>query len=241
MTGASRGIGAACATVLARAGAPVVVNHRASRDEAGAVVERIVAAGGRAVAVQADVTAAADVERLAAAAEAQFGAVGIVVANAAAPNDKKPFLETSWDDFQRQLDASVRQAFLLAHAFLPGMVRHGSGRFVALGSTQALAPTRGSHAYATAKAALPGLIRTLAAEFGGAGVTANVVVAGFTRTERAERVPADVRQRYEERTPLGRLAAPEDVAHAVAYLASQEACYVTGATHVVDGGHAIVG
>ena len=239
VTGASRGIGAACAAALAARGAPVVVNYRSSAELAESVAEAIRDSGGKAIAVRGDMTQPLDVARMREHAESELGPVRILVANAAEQNERKPFGDLSWDDFQRQLEVSLRQLLYLGQAFLPDMVARGCGRIIAIGSTQQDAPTLGSHAYATAKAALGGMTRALAKEVGEHGVTANVVVAGFTATDRVSRVAEEFRAAYVARTPLRRLGAPEDIAATVSWLASEEAGYVTGASFLVDGGHGL--
>lgn len=239
VTGGSRGIGAACALALARAGAPVAVGYHAAADRAEAVVAEIRSQGGRAVAVQGDVSREEDVARLVETARSELGDVSIVVSNASLQNERRPFLELTWDDFERQLAGTLRAFLLLAQACLPGMRERGSGRLIAMGSTQTLAPNPGSHAYVTAKSGLTGMVRAVAKEVGPDGVTVNVVVPGFTATDRVHRLPEEFRAVYAERTPMRRLGTSEDVAGAVCYLASEAAQYVTGTSLLVDGGHAL--
>lgn len=239
VTGASRGIGAACAVALARAGAPVAVGYRSAEAEAVAVVARIRDEGGRALAVQVDVASDGGVARLAERARAELGPVSIVVSNASSQNERKPFREMTWPDYQLQLDGTVRAFVLLGQAFLAEMTGARAGRLIAMGSTQTLSPNPGSHAYVAAKSALTGMVRSLAKELGPDGITVNLVVPGFTATDRVHRLSEEFRQAYAERTPMRRLGEPADVAGAVCYLASQEACYVTGATLLVEGGHTL--
>lgn len=237
VTGASRGIGAAVATALGRAGADVVVNYHAHPEAAEGVVASIAATGRKAVAVQADLTREDDVRRLAETAQAELGEIGILVSNATLPFATKPFLDLAWDDFERELHVLDRAFFLLAQAFLPGMFERGRGRVIAIGSTQVRQPVRGAYTYATAKSALVGMMRVLALEAGRHGVTVNTVVPGYTATDRAAVLSAESRERYAARSPLGRLGDAEDAAAAVLYLAGEEARYVTGTELVVDGGH----
>jgi 3-oxoacyl-[acyl-carrier protein] reductase len=239
VTGASRGIGEAIAVVLGRAGAGVVVNYRAAREEGERVAQSIVDAGGRAVAVQADVADEADVRRLAETAREEIGEIGIVVSGAASPVQRAPFHELEWADYQAQLDTTVRGLYLLTRAFLPAMIERGEGRVIGLSTTQVDAPLPGRHAYVTAKAALEGMLRALAVEVGEHGVTVNYVVPGFTETDRAAALPAEFKERYAARTPVRRIARPDDVASAVLYLASREAAYVTGTGIRIDGGHGL--
>jgi 3-oxoacyl-[acyl-carrier protein] reductase len=239
VTGASRGIGAACALALGRAGAGVAVGFHSAEAEAEAVAEQIREDGGRSVAIQSDVSTEEGVAALATRAHSDLGDVSIVVSNASFQNDRKPFLEMAWEDYQRQIDGTVRAFMLLAHAFLPGMQARGRGRLIAMGSTQVLSPNPGSHAYVTAKSALTGMVRALAKEIGPDGVTCNLVIPGFTATDRVHRLPEEFRQAYADKTPMRRLGASEDVAAAVCYFASEEAQYITGTSLLVDGGHTI--
>lgn len=237
VTGASRGIGAAVAAALGRAGADVAVNYCSNPEAAEGVVAAIRAAGRNGVSIQGDLGCEKDVLRLAETAQAEIGEIGILVANAAPPYAPKPFAELSWADCERELHVIDRSFVLLARAFLPGMIERGSGRVIAIGSTQVRQPAPGAYAYAGAKAALAAKMRVLALEAGPYGVTVNTVVPGFTATDRAATLPREARERYAARAPLGRLGEPADAAAAVVYLAGEEAHYVTGTELVVDGGH----
>lgn len=239
VTGASRGIGAACALALGRAGAPVAVGYHSAAEQAEAVAGEIRAAGGRAVAVQGDVSTGEGVAAIAERTRAELGEVSILVSNASFQNERKPFEEMLWEDYQRQIDGTLRAFVLLSQAFLPEMRARGQGRLIAMGSTQVLSPNPGSHAYVTAKSGLTGMVRAVAKEIGPAGVTVNLVIPGFTATDRVHRLPEEFRRAYADKTPMRRLGASEDVAAAVCYLASEEAQYVTGTSLVVDGGHSI--
>jgi 3-oxoacyl-[acyl-carrier protein] reductase len=239
VTGASRGIGAACAIALAQAGAPVTVGYHSAVDEAEAVVSRIGEGGGRAIAVQVDVASEKDVARLAERTHAELGPVSIVISNASFQNERKPFREMTWPDYQLQLDGTVRAFMHLAQAFLPDMTDAGSGRLIAIGSTQVHSPNPGSHAYVTAKSALTGMVRAIAKELGPDGITVNLVVPGFTATDRVHRLPEEFRKAYADKTPMRRLGTAEDVAAAVSYFASEVACQATGAVLFVDGGHTL--
>lgn len=239
VTGASRGIGAACALALGRAGAPVAVNFYVAREKAEAVAARIREAGGRAIAIQADVTQEADVARLVRTTRDELGPVGILVSNAAVRLEFKPFAEHMWDDFQHHLDVTLRAFLLLAQAYLSQMQERGQGRIVAVGSTSVEGPVPGLPAYTTSKAAQIGMVRALASEVGPRGVTVNLVVPGYCATDRVALLSEGFTRRYAERNPRGRLGLPEDVAGAVSYLASEEAEYVTGSILLVEGGHAL--
>lgn len=239
VTGASRGIGAACALALARDGAGVVVNYHSAREQAEEIAARAREAGGRALAIQADVTRPEEVARLVAGARDAFGPIGAVVSNAAVKLEFRPFPEHTWDDFQEHLDVTLRAFLLLAQACLPEMQERGQGRLIALGSTSVEGPVPGLPAYTTSKAALIGMARSLAKEVGPSGVTVNVVVPGYSATDRVALLSEGFTRGYAERNPCRRLGTSEDVAGAVSYLASEEAQYVTGTTMLVEGGHAL--
>lgn len=239
VTGASRGIGAACALALAREGAGVVVNFHSAREQAEEVAARARAEGGRALALQADVTRPDEVARLVEAARAAFGPIATVVSNAAVRLEFKRFAEHTWDDFQRHLDVTLRAFLLLAQSCLPEMQARGQGRLIAVGSTSVEGPVPGLPAYTTAKAALIGMVRSLAREVGPSGVTVNTVVPGYCATDRVALLSEGFTRGYAARNPRRRLGLSEDVAGAVAYLASEQAEYVTGTTLLVEGGHAL--
>lgn len=239
VTGASRGIGAACALALARDGAGVVVNFHSAREQAEEVAARAREAGGRAVAIQADVTQPEEVARLVEAARDAFGPIGTVVSNAAVHLEFKRFPEHRWDDFQRHLDVTLLGFLLLAQACLPEMQGSGQGRLIAIGSTSVEQPVPGLPAYTTSKAALVGMVRSLAKEVGHSGVTVNLVVPGYSATDRVALLSEGFTRAYAERNPRRRLGLSEDVAGAVSYLASEEAQYVTGTSLLVEGGHAL--
>lgn len=237
VTGGSRGIGAAAARRLARDGWAVVVNY--ARDAAGAreVAQAIVAEGGRAVALGADVSDADEVRAMLAAAVEALGPIGALVHCAAPPSALRRFGDLGWDAFQRQLDVQVRGAYNCAGAVLPGMAEAGAGAVVFLGSVAAdgVPPAQQSE-YVVAKAALTALARSLAVEYGPRGVRVNVVAPGMTKTDMIAHVPDKAKLLTQMQTPLRRLAEPADVAGAIAFLLSPSAAHVTGETLRVAGG-----
>jgi 3-oxoacyl-[acyl-carrier protein] reductase len=174
---------------------------------------------------------------LVACAVREFGGVSLVVNNASPRIASKPFDALSWEDVQRHLDVQVGGAFALAKAAVPPMREQGYGRIVNV-TSQAIdgSPTPGWTAYAVGKSALATFSRQLAAELGPAGITVNCVSPGMTDTRLIGDIPEKQRLIAARQTPLRRLATPEDVAGAVAYLASEAAAYVTGETIRVNGG-----
>ena len=232
VTGGSGGIGAAICARLAADGFAVVVGYRSEEAEARRVVEAI---DGRAVAVKADV--ATEAELLVERAVRDFGGVSVLVNGASPRIAAAPFDALDWDAVRRQFDVQVGGAFALAKAAVPHMREQGHGRIISIVS-QAIegTPTPGWTAYAVAKSALAVFSRQLAAELGPAGITVNCVAPGMTDTRLIGDIPEKQRLIAARQTPLRRLARVEDVAGAVAYLASDDAAFVTGEVLRVNGG-----
>ncbi|HEY7984588.1 MAG TPA: 3-oxoacyl-[acyl-carrier-protein] reductase [Ktedonobacterales bacterium] len=238
VTGGSRGIGRAIAIELARRGARVVVNYRAGAEAAAAVCAAIAAAGGQAVAVAADVSQSADVERLFTEAAAAFGPVGILVNNAGIARDNL-LLRLSEDDWDAVLDTSLKAAFLCTRVAVRGMLRARWGRVVNIASVIALGANPGQANYAAAKAGMIALTRTVAREVGSRGITVNAVLPGYIETDMTADLSEAARKNLSDRIALERLGRPEDIAQAVAYLCSPAGNYITGSALVVDGGLSI--
>ncbi len=235
VSGASRGIGRAIAVELAGAGAAVVVNYRTGAEAAEAVVGEIEAVGGRATAVQADVSAAADVERLVKASTDAYGSLDILVNNAGITRDNL-LLRMKDEEWESVLSTNLRAAYLLTKAVLRPMMRARWGRIVSITSVVGLTGNAGQANYSAAKAGLIGFTRSVAREMAARGITANAVAPGFIETDMVAGLSAEVRENVLRQIPLGRLGNPRDVAQVVAFLASDAAAYVTGQTIAVDGG-----
>ena len=238
VSGAARGIGRAVAEELARAGVAVAVNYRRDAEAAGTVVDGIRERGGRAIPVAADISDRAAVLSAFAAVESEWGrAVDVVVNNASAPFTPKPFAELDWRDVENLFDVQIRGAFHCAQAALPGMLAAKSGAIVNIGSIVTSAPPPAQWtAFVMAKAALAGLTRSLAAEYGPHGIRVNLVSPGTTATDSIGGLPERLRKVQAMQTPLRRLAEAEDVAKAVVFLCSEAAGFLTGVDLPVCGG-----
>lgn len=237
VTGASRGIGAEIARALGQAGFAVAVNYHRNAARADEICSAITKAGGKAIPLQADVRDAGAVAELVAGTVAAFGPPTALVNSAAAEFGVRPFVELSWDDFQAQLDQQARAAVNTCQAVYPHMRAAGGGAIVNLLSQVTLgAPAPRMADYTTAKYALAGLSRALAAEWAEDGIRVNMVSPGLVRTELTEFHHERVFKGEAMRTPLKRLATPQDVAQAVAYLLGDGAAFLTGINLPVTGG-----
>ncbi|MGH3780212.1 MAG: SDR family NAD(P)-dependent oxidoreductase [Pseudonocardiaceae bacterium] len=240
MTGSSSGIGAATARLLATRGMRVVVDYLHSDPAAKQVVADIQAAGGQAMAVQADVRDAAAVETMIERVRAAWGGVDVLVHNALTPYAIKPFQDMTWEELGGKLDDEMRAAFVVTKAVLPAMTDQSWGRIIYLGTGLSRRPREGMIALGTAKAALTQFARYLAQELGPRGITVNVVEPGpVADTKITQVLDEEQKRRQVAATPLGRLALPADVAQAVAFYASEDNAFMTGTTAAVNGGMSI--
>jgi 3-oxoacyl-[acyl-carrier protein] reductase len=238
VTGASRGIGAACARALAAAGFDVAVGYASDADGAAATVAGVEAAGRRAVAHAADVADEGQAAAMVEAVEEALGPLDALVLNAGITRDGLA-VRMSADDWSAVIDTNLSGAFYTARPALRGMLRRRSGSIVAVSSIVGLTGNAGQANYAAAKAGLIGLVRALAREAGGRGVRVNAVAPGYIATAMTASLSDDQRVGILAATPLGRLGTPEDVAGAVAFLCSPDAAFITGAVLSVDGGLAM--
>lgn len=235
VTGGSRGIGRATCLALASLGAAAVVHFHEQEQSANEVVAEIRAAGGTAIAVQADLAAPNSGDLLVRETLSQFGRIDILVNNAAILTDST-IIEMSDSVWQHMLDINLTSAFRCIRASLPAMRERGWGRIISLTSQAAWTGSLNHAHYAAAKAGLQGLTYSLAKEEGRHGITVNLVSPGRIRTDMLGHLGQEREADWLRATPLGRLGTPEEVAAAIAFLAGDAGGYITGATLHVNGG-----
>lgn len=235
VTGASRGIGRATALTLAECGAAVIVNYRGQAEAAARVVQEIEAQGGRATAVQADVSNGSDIDRLVKATTETYGSLDILVNNAGIARDNL-LMRMKDDEWDTVLNTNLRGAYLLTKAVLRPMMRARWGRIITVSSVIGLMGNAGQANYAAAKAGLIGFTKSVAREMASRAITANVVAPGFVETDITAGLSDTIKETALAAIPLGRWAQPDEIAKVIAFLASDAAGYVTGQTLAVDGG-----
>ena len=240
VTGSSRGLGAVVAKTLAEKGFRVVINYYKSEEAAEKLVHEI----GRenAVAIQADVTDREEAEGLIAKGTEYFGQIDVVVNNALVgfkfnPDEQKAFTELTWDDYQKQLDGTLKAAFNVVQSVMPQFISRQSGDIISIGTNLYQNPVVPYHEYTTAKAGLIGFTRNIASELGAYGIKANVVSGGLLKETDASAVTTpEVFELIARSTPLRRVTTPQDVDNMVVHLASEDASGITGQNITVDGG-----
>jgi len=233
VTGASRGIGRAIATMMARQGATVIAAARG--DNAAATVAEIAAAGGTAEAATVDVSDAAAVEALIAGVLARHRRIDILVNNAGITRDQL-MLRMKRDDWDAVIATNLSAAFTATQAVLKPMIRQRAGRIVCISSVVGQSGNAGQANYAASKAGLIGFAKAVAQEVASRNVTVNVVAPGLIETDMTKAIAGDAHADWAAKIPLKRLGVPADVAAAVCFLASDEAAYITGQVLAVNGG-----
>lgn len=235
VTGASRGIGKDIALYLAKEGAKVAVNYSGSKEMAEAVVEEIKSFGGEAFAIQANVDKVEDVQTLVSATLEQFGAIDILVNNAGITRDNllMRMKEQEWDDV---LNTNLKGVFLCTKSVTRQMMKQRYGRIINITSIVGVSGNPGQANYVAAKAGVIGLTKSTALELASRNITVNSVAPGFITTDMTDALPEDVKTQMLNQIPLAKFGNPEDIAKAVAFLASDDANYITGQTLHVNGG-----
>jgi len=235
VTGASRGIGQATATLLARSGMSVALGYRSDQAGAEDAAAKAVADGAKALAVHVDVADEGSVAEAFTAVESELGPVRVLVNNAGFTKDGLAvrYATETWD---ATVDINLKGTFLCTRRALAGMLKARWGRVINVSSAAALRGNAGQAAYSAAKAGLLGFTKSLAREVGSRGITVNAICPGFVDTQMTSGTSDEVRARYVELTPAGRFGSPEEIGAVVAFLAGPEASYVNGAIIPVDGG-----
>jgi 3-oxoacyl-[acyl-carrier protein] reductase len=234
VTGASRGIGRAIALELAKQGA-TVIGTATSESGAAGISEALQQAGGKGRGAVLNVNDAAAADAFIDGIVKEFGALNVLVNNAGITKDQLA-MRMKDDEFDAVIDTNLRAVFRLSRAVLRPMMKARGGRIINLTSVVGSAGNPGQVNYAAAKAGVAGMTRALAREIGSRGITVNCVAPGFIDTDMTKTLPEEQQTALKAQIPLGRLGSPEDIAHAVTFLASPQAGYITGTTLHVNGG-----
>ncbi len=235
VTGGSRGIGRAIVLRLARQGADVAFSYRGNAEAAASAVAEVEALGRRALAIQADAKSAEGAEAMVKAVLEAFGKIDILVNNAGITRDNL-IMRMGSDEWSDVIDTNLSGAFYALKAVTRPMLKARGGRIINITSVSGQAGQTGQANYSAAKAGLIGLTKAAARELASRGITVNAVAPGFVLTELTQDLPDALKAQITERTPLGRFGTTDEIANAVAFLASDEAAYITGQVLAVDGG-----
>lgn len=235
ITGGARGIGAACAKALAAEGYRVFINYVNSSEVANKLADEIIANGGEAFAVKADVRDPLQVEEMINNIS-QHGGVDALISNANMSFTSKPFLDQTWQEFSQKLNDEMFAAYNTAQLAAKVMKEKQFGRLIFISSTLSEMPAPAFIAHGTAKGALDSFNKYLAQELGPYGITSNIVAPGLVETDATKEAPEEFKEMIRQHTPTQKIAQPGDVANTVRYLASEKSGHITGTYNPVCGG-----
>lgn len=238
VTGGARGIGKAIAMKLAQQGAAVIVNYSGSEEKARETVEEILKAGGQAESMQCDVSDFASCENLAKAVLEKYGRLDILVNNAGITRDGL-IMRMSESDYDAVLDTNLKGAFNMIRHFSKAFLKQRSGRIINISSVSGVMGNAGQANYSASKAGLIGLTKSVARELASRGICVNAVAPGFIATDMTDKMPESAKEGMKGVIPMGRIGEPGEIAEVVAFLAGDQAGYITGQVICVDGGMAI--
>lgn len=238
VTGGSRGIGKAIALELASKGINIVLNYRNSEEEANKVEKEIKELGVEVITVKADISNIDDVQNLVNKAKEKFGFIDIMVNNAGITKDSL-ILRMKEEDFNSVVDVNMKGVFNCLKCITPVMIKQKSGKIINMASVVGIVGNAGQVNYAASKAGVIGMTKSLAKEIGSRGITVNAVAPGFIETDMTDNLSEKYKEELKKSIPLKKLGKVEDVANLVAFLASEDADYITGQVINVDGGMVI--
>lgn len=238
VTGASRGIGKACALAFGKSGADVIVNYTRSKKKAEEVCEEISKLGGRALPFCADVADRKAVDEMIAFAHSNFGSISTLVNNAGIA-EQIMFCDITEEKWDRMFAVDVKGVYNCIQAALPDMIHNKSGRIINISSMWGITGASCEVHYSAAKAAVIGMTKALAKELGPSGISVNAIAPGVISTEMNGNISEEIMSELKEETPIGRIGSPEDIAETALFLASPQASFITGEVISVNGGFVI--
>lgn len=238
VTGASRGIGKACALAFGKSGANVIINYTRSKEKAEELCEDISKLGGRALPFCADVADRKAVDEMIAFAHSNFGSISILVNNAGIA-EQIMFCDITEEKWDRMFAVDVKGVYNCIQAALPDMIHNKSGRIINISSMWGITGASCEVHYSAAKAAVIGMTKALAKELGPSGITVNAIAPGVISTEMNGNISEEIMSELKEETPIGRIGTPEDIAETAIFLASPKASFITGEVISVNGGFVI--
>lgn len=238
VTGASRGIGKACALAFGKSGVNVIINYTRSKEKAEEVCDEISKLGGRALPFCADVADRKAVDEMIAFAHSNFGSISILVNNAGIA-EQIMFCDITEEKWDRMFNVDVKGVYNCIQAALPDMIHNKSGRIINISSMWGITGASCEVHYSAAKAAVIGMTKALAKELGPSGITVNAIAPGVISTEMNGNISEEIMSELKEETPIGRIGTPEDIAETALFLASPKASFITGEVISVNGGFVI--